>query len=173
MFRLCNVLKSLPSVVNNVVSRTFKTDRRIRFLQGINQPARLFKPGEEFIDRMPDEETRVWREQISLRRVDARGYLPKRKRRNPIDKQPQMAGIVLKTVIKKPKKPNSANRKCVLVRLSNGKEATCYVPGIGHNLQEHSSVLVRKHRTPDVPGLKLRVIRGVYDCSVVFKQSAK
>ncbi|XP_003747247.1 40S ribosomal protein S12, mitochondrial [Galendromus occidentalis] len=84
-----------------------------------------------------------------------------------IDYKPQMKGVVLKTVIKKPKKPNSANRKCVLVKLSNGKEATAYVPGIGHNLQEHSVVLVRKGRTKDVPGLKLKVVRGKYDCAHV------
>lgn len=55
--------------------------------------------------------------------------------RKPLDGKPMLKGIVLKTLIKKPKKPNSANRKCVLVRLSNGKEAVAYVPGIGHNLQ--------------------------------------
>lgn len=56
-------------------------------------------------------------------------------------------GVVLKTLIKKPKKPNSANRKCVLVRLSNGKEMVAYVPGIGHNLQEHNIVLVKNGRS--------------------------
>jgi small subunit ribosomal protein S12 len=55
--------------------------------------------------------------------------------RKPLDGKPMLKGVVLKTVIKKPKKPNSANRKCVLVRLSNGKEAVAYVPGVGHNLQ--------------------------------------
>ena len=94
---------------------------------------------------------------------------PKRKRRNPIDSHPQMKGIVLKTVIKKPKKPNSANRKCVFVRLSNGKEATAYVPGIGHNLQEHSMVLTHLKRTKDVPGLRLKCIRGCYDLQHVYK----
>lgn len=71
----------------------------------------------------------------------------------------------MKTMIKKPKKPNSANRKCVLLKLSNGKEAAAYIPGIGHNLQEHSVVLVKKARTKDIPGLKLKVIRGKYDCA--------
>jgi small subunit ribosomal protein S12 len=82
-----------------------------------------------------------------------------------------MRGIVIKTVIKKPKKPNSANRKCVLVKLTNGKEAIAYVPGIGHNLQEHSVVLVQKKRTKDVPGLKLRCIRGHYDLPEVQKRT--
>lgn len=145
----------------------------MKLLTGLNRPARTFKPGEEDINNMPDEETRLWREQKSLLRLDNFGYRIKRKRPNPLDKRPQMKGIVLRTLIKKPKKPNSANRKCVLVRLSNGKEKTVFVPGIGHNLQEHSRVLVKYHRVKDVPGLKLRVIRGVYDCSLPVKQSAK
>lgn len=60
--------------------------------------------------------------------------------RKPLDGKPMMRGVILKTLIKKPKKPNSANRKCVLVRLTNGKEAVAYVPGIGHNLQVISTV---------------------------------
>lgn len=83
-----------------------------------------------------------------------------------------MKGVVLRTLIKKPKKPNSANRKCVLVRLSNGKEATAYVPGEGHNLQEHNVVLVRFGRVKDVPGLRIKVIRGKYDCAHVVKKGA-
>lgn len=72
----------------------------------------------------------------SLNRMHKTGPLKKdRSRRRPLDGNPFMKGVVLKTLIKKPKKPNSANRKCVLVRLSNGKEMTAYVPGIGHNLQ--------------------------------------
>lgn len=86
---------------------------------------------------------------------------------------PQLKGVVLKTVIKKPKKPNSANRKCVYVRLSNGKEVFAYVPGEGHNLQEHSHVLVRPGRTKDVPGLKLKCIRGKYDLGHVIKDPVK
>ncbi|XP_042897399.1 small ribosomal subunit protein uS12m [Parasteatoda tepidariorum] len=96
----------------------------------------------------------------------------KTKRRHPIDSHPQMKGVVLKTLVKKPKKPNSANRKCVLVRLSNGKEATAYIPGEGHNLQEHNVVLVRFGRVKDVPGLRLKVVRGKYDCSHVVKKTS-
>jgi len=80
-----------------------------------------------------------------------------------------MKGVILKTLIKKPKKPNSANRKCVLVRLTNGKEMVAYVPGIGHNLQEHNVVLVRVGRLQDVPGVKLKCIRGKYDLPHVIK----
>ncbi|CAN8031200.1 unnamed protein product [Ixodes persulcatus] len=95
---------------------------------------------------------------------------PRKKRRHPLDSKPFMKGVVIKTLVKKPKKPNSANRKCVLVRLSNGKEATAYIPGVGHNLQEHSVVLVYRARTKDVPGLKLKVVRGKYDCAHVIRK---
>ncbi|XP_013191510.1 small ribosomal subunit protein uS12m [Amyelois transitella] len=93
-----------------------------------------------------------------------------RKSRNPLNGNPFAKGVVLKTLIKKPKKPNSANRKCVLVRLSNGKEMVAYVPGIGHNLQEHNIVLVRVGRLKDCPGVKLKCVRGKYDLSHVVKQ---
>ncbi|KAK9870817.1 hypothetical protein WA026_009779 [Henosepilachna vigintioctopunctata] len=90
-------------------------------------------------------------------------HIKKRKRRQPLDGNPFMKGVVLRTVIKKPKKPNSANRKCVLVRLSNGKEMVAYIPGIGHNLQEHNIVLVRVGRVQDCPGVKLKCVRGKFD----------
>ena len=79
-------------------------------------------------------------------------------------------GVVLKLVIKKPKKPNSAQRKCVRIKLSNGKEATAYIPGEGHNLQEHSIVLVRGGRLQDVPGVSLQCVRGKYDLAHVKKK---
>lgn len=165
-----NLFKEATSLVNQIVTRGLRFDRRIAFMKGMHQPTRIYRPGEDNINNMPDDETRAWREQRSLFRIDARGYLPKRSRKDPLEGHPQMRGIVLKTVIKKPKKPNSANRKCVYVRLSNGKEKYAFVPGIGHNLQEHSEVLVRWKRTKDVPGLKLQVIRGVYDCALVIKK---
>jgi small subunit ribosomal protein S12 len=82
-----------------------------------------------------------------------------------------MRGFVIKTLIKKPKKPNSANRKCVLLRLTSGKEVVAYVPGEGHNLQEHSVVLTHLKRTKDVPGLRVRCIRGKYDLPFVQKKT--
>ncbi|XP_054711523.1 30S ribosomal protein S12-like [Uloborus diversus] len=94
------------------------------------------------------------------------------KRRHPLNSAPQMKAVVLRTLIKKPKKPNSANRKCVAIRLSNGRETVAYVPGEGHNLQEHNIVLVRFGRVKDVPGLRLKVIRGKYDCAHVVKKSS-
>lgn len=90
-------------------------------------------------------------------------HIKKRKPKKPLDGNPFMKGVVLKTLIKKPKKPNSANRKCVLVKLSNGKEMVAYIPGIGHNLQEHNIVLCRVGKVQDCPGVKLKCVRGKYD----------
>ncbi|XP_054875764.1 28S ribosomal protein S12, mitochondrial-like [Poeciliopsis prolifica] len=84
--------------------------------------------------------------------------------------RPQLKAVVLKTMIRKPKKPNSANRKCARVRLSNGKEAVVFIPGEGHNLQEHNVVLVQGGRKQDLPGVKLTVVRGKYDCAHVVKK---
>ncbi|XP_015588082.1 40S ribosomal protein S12, mitochondrial isoform X2 [Cephus cinctus] len=98
-----------------------------------------------------------------------KGYKKKRPKRRPLDGKPFAKGVVLKTVIKKPKKPNSANRKCVLVRLSTGKEMVAYIPGVGHNLQEHNIVLCRVGRCQDVPGVKIKCVRGVYDLAHVVK----
>lgn len=77
---------------------------------------------------------------------------------------PQRRGVVLKTMVLNPKKPNSANRLCCRVRLSNGIDVTCKIPGEGHSLQEHSVVLVRGGGTPDLVGVKHKVIRGPLDC---------
>lgn len=93
-----------------------------------------------------------------------------RKGPKPTDGRPQMKGVVLKAFAKKPKKPNSANRKCVRVRLSNGREAIAYIPGEGHNLQEHSVVLVHPGNVPDLPGVRLKCIRGKYDLGHVIKK---
>lgn len=97
------------------------------------------------------------------------GIHKKRKRKPTTFGKPQIKGVVLKTLIKKPKKPNSANRKCVRLRLSNGKEVTAYVPGEGHSLQEHNIVLIRGGRVQDLPGVKHKVIRGKYDLPHVKK----
>ncbi|XP_059147693.1 small ribosomal subunit protein uS12m-like [Physella acuta] len=94
----------------------------------------------------------------------------RRKRLSPLEGNPQLKGIVLKTLIKKPKKPNSANRKCVRVRLSTGREVTAYVPGEGHNLQEHNIVLVEGGRLQDTPGVKLTCVRGKFDLPHVKKK---
>lgn len=80
---------------------------------------------------------------------------------------PQRAGVVTRTTVIKPKKPNSANRPVVRVRLSNGIEVAASPPGEGHNLQEHSTVLIRGGRRPDLPGVRHIVVRGNRDLSGV------
>jgi len=105
-----------------------------------------------------------------LKRVIDKGPPKKPPRKlGPTEARPFLKGVVLKTIIKKPKKPNSANRKCVRIRLSTGRETTAYVPGIGHNLQEHHTVLVRGGRVQDLPGVKLKCVRGAYDLAHVKK----
>lgn len=86
-----------------------------------------------------------------------------RKRRTQKKGAPFMRGVCTKVTTATPKKPNSALRKIARVRLSNGMEVTAYIPGEGHNLQEHSIVLLKGGRTPDLPGVRYRVVRGVYD----------
>ena len=76
---------------------------------------------------------------------------------------PQKRGVCTKVTVTTPKKPNSAMRKTAKVRLTNGMEATTYIPGIGHNLQEHSVVLIRGGRVRDLPGVRYHIIRGTLD----------
>ena len=76
---------------------------------------------------------------------------------------PQKRGVCTKVTTTTPKKPNSALRKIARVRLTNGMEATSYIPGIGHNLQEHSVVLIRGGRVRDLPGVRYHIIRGTLD----------
>jgi small subunit ribosomal protein S12 len=83
---------------------------------------------------------------------------------------PQKKGICIRVFTTKPKKPNSAIRKVVRVRLSNRSNVTAYIPGEGHNLQDHSVVLIRGGRVPDLPGVKYKVIRGKYDAASVLKR---
>lgn len=80
-----------------------------------------------------------------------------------LDKSPQRRGVCLQVKTTTPKKPNSALRKIARVRLSNGKEVTAYIGGEGHNLQEHSIVLVRGGRVRDLPGVRYHVVRGSLD----------
>ena len=97
--------------------------------------------------------------------------LVRRKRKTPrkvskapvLGSCPQRRGVCLQVKTMTPKKPNSALRKIARVRLSNGKEVTVYIPGEGHNLQEHSIVLVRGGRVRDLPGVRYQVIRGALD----------
>jgi small subunit ribosomal protein S12 len=80
---------------------------------------------------------------------------------------PQKRGVCLRVYTVTPKKPNSALRKVARVRLSNGMEVTCYIPGEGHNLQEHSIVLIRGGRVKDLPGVRYHIVRGTLDTTGV------
>jgi len=79
-------------------------------------------------------------------------------------------GVCLKVTTMTPKKPNSALRKIARIRLSNGMEVTAYIPGEGHNLQEHSVVLIRGGRVKDLPGVRYHIVRGIYDTAGVEKR---
>ena len=86
-----------------------------------------------------------------------------KKKNTALDSCPQKRGVCLLVKTVTPKKPNSALRKVARVRLSNGKEVTAYIPGIDHNLQEHSIVLVRGGRVRDLPGVRYHIVRGTLD----------
>jgi len=91
----------------------------------------------------------------------------KKSKRPDLEKCPQRKGVCLQVMTRTPKKPNSALRKVARVRLTNGREVTAYIPGEGHNLQEHSIVLVRGGRVRDLPGVRYHIVRGTLDASGV------
>lgn len=84
-----------------------------------------------------------------------------------LTKCPQRRGVCVRVMTLTPKKPNSALRKAARIRLSNGFEVTGYIPGVGHNLQEHSVVLIRGGRVKDLPGVRYHIIRGTLDAAGV------
>ncbi len=86
-----------------------------------------------------------------------------RRRKTMAKGSPLKRGVCVKVTTMTPKKPNSALRKIARVRLSNGAEVTAYIPGIGHNLQEHSIVMIRGGRVKDLPGVRYHIVRGTYD----------
>jgi len=86
------------------------------------------------------------------------------------DESPFKRGVCIKVSTTTPKKPNSALRKIARVRLTNGMEVTAYIPGIGHNLQEHSIVMIRGGRVKDLPGVRYHIVRGVLDTVGVAKR---
>ena len=88
-----------------------------------------------------------------------------------LEENPQKRGTCLQVKTTTPKKPNSALRKIARVRLSNKQEGTCYIGGEGHNLQEHSVVLVRGGKVKDLPGVRYHIVRGALDCAGVAKRN--
>lgn len=96
-----------------------------------------------------------------------RKKVKKKKSAPALGGSPQKRGVCTRVYTATPKKPNSALRKVARVRLTNGKEVTCYIPGEGHNLQEHSVVLVRGGRVKDLPGVRYHIVRGTLDTAGV------
>jgi small subunit ribosomal protein S12 len=91
----------------------------------------------------------------------------KRSKSPALKKCPHRRGVCVQVKTKTPKKPNSALRKVAWVRLSTGQEIIAYIPGEGHNLQEHSIVLIRGGRVKDLPGVRYHIVRGALDCAAV------
>jgi small subunit ribosomal protein S12 len=96
-----------------------------------------------------------------------RKKIREKKKAPALDACPQKRGVCVRVYTTTPKKPNSAMRKVARVRLTNGKEVNSYIPGEGHNLQEHSIVLIRGGRVKDLPGVRYHLIRGALDASGV------
>jgi len=94
---------------------------------------------------------------------DGRQALKNRTKSPALGSSPQKRGVCVRVYTSTPKKPNSALRKVARVRLTNGIEVTTYIPGVGHNLQEHSIVMIRGGRVKDLPGVRYHVIRGTLD----------
>jgi small subunit ribosomal protein S12 len=99
-----------------------------------------------------------------------REELEKKSTAPALKESPQKRGVCTRVYTTTPKKPNSALRKVARVRLTNGLEVTAYIPGIGHNLQEHSVVLIRGGRVKDLPGVRYHIIRGALDTAGVQKR---
>ena len=99
-----------------------------------------------------------------------RKKIAKKNKNRTLEACPQKRGVCTRVYTTTPKKPNSALRKVARVRLSNGFEVSAYIPGEGHNLQEHSIVLIRGGRIKDLPGVRFHIIRGTLDCSGVDKR---
>ena len=98
----------------------------------------------------------------------------KKKKSPALKANPQKRGVCVRVYTTTPKKPNSALRKVARVKLVNGIEVTSYIPGIGHNLQEHSIVLIRGGRTKDLPGVRYKIVRGALDTAgVVNRKQAR
>ena len=99
-----------------------------------------------------------------------RNHIQLKSKASALDNCPQKRGVCTRVYTTTPRKPNSAMRKVARVRLTNGTEVTAYIGGEGHNLQEHSVVLIRGGRVPDLPGVRYHVIRGTLDTAGVSKR---
>ena len=138
------VTSALNAAINNLTVISSKIKLILNFMPTINQ---LLRKGRE--------------KQIARNKVPA------------LQKQPLKRGVCVKVYTTTPKKPNSALRKVARVRLSNGFEVTAYIPGEGHNLQEHSVVLIRGGRVKDLPGVRYHILRGNLDTQGVANRKQR
>ncbi len=120
--------------------------------------SQLIRKGRESIEKKSTAPALQW------------GYNSLKRAQFPSGGSPQKRGVCTRVYTTTPKKPNSALRKVARVRLTNGVEVTAYIPGIGHNLQEHSVVLVRGGRVKDLPGVRYHIVRGALDTTGVQKR---
>ena len=102
-----------------------------------------------------------------------RSSVRKRNKVPALDKSPQKRGVCTRVYTTTPKKPNSALRKVARVKLTNGQEVSAYIPGEGHNLQEHSVVLIRGGRVKDLPGVRYHILRGTLDTQGVSSRKQR
>tara|TARA_Y100001935_G_scaffold243218_1_gene234398 strand:+ start:421 stop:792 length:372 start_codon:yes stop_codon:yes gene_type:complete len=102
-----------------------------------------------------------------------RSIVRKRNKVPALDKSPQKRGVCTRVYTTTPKKPNSALRKVARVKLTNGQEVSAYIPGEGHNLQEHSVVLIRGGRVKDLPGVRYHILRGTLDTQGVTSRKQR
>ena len=102
-----------------------------------------------------------------------RSAVSKRNKVPALDKSPQKRGVCTRVYTTTPKKPNSALRKVARVKLTNGQEVSAYIPGEGHNLQEHSVVLIRGGRVKDLPGVRYHILRGTLDTQGVSSRKQR
>ena len=102
-----------------------------------------------------------------------RNAVKKRNKVPALDKSPQKRGVCTRVYTTTPKKPNSALRKVARVKLTNGQEVSAYIPGEGHNLQEHSVVLIRGGRVKDLPGVRYHILRGTLDTQGVSSRKQR
>ena len=102
-----------------------------------------------------------------------RSNVKKRNKVPALDKSPQKRGVCTRVYTTTPKKPNSALRKVARVKLTNGQEVSAYIPGEGHNLQEHSVVLIRGGRVKDLPGVRYHILRGTLDTQGVASRKQR
>ncbi len=111
----------------------------------------------------------------TINQLVRKGRTPVKKRNKvpALDKSPQKRGVCTRVYTTTPKKPNSALRKVARVKLTNGQEVSAYIPGEGHNLQEHSVVLIRGGRVKDLPGVRYHILRGTLDTQGVSSRKQR